>query len=100
MMEILWVALDGRVKPGHGVDQANPTLDVIPAQAGIRPSIEVIARQQTWTDPGLRRDDGRCDVRPALSHVMAALRGGHPGQHDEILWVDLDGRVKPGHGVN
>jgi hypothetical protein len=37
--EILWVALDGRVKPGHDVDQANPTLNVIPAKAGICPGL-------------------------------------------------------------
>jgi hypothetical protein len=28
---------------------------------------------------------------------MAALRGGHPGQHDDTFRVTLDGRVKPGH---
>jgi hypothetical protein len=31
---------------------------------------------------------------------MAALRGGHPGQHDEIRRVALYGRVKTGHGVD
>ena len=31
----------------------------------------------------------------ATLHVMAALRGGHPGQHVEIFHLALDGRVKP-----
>jgi len=35
-----------------------------------------------------------------IHHSMAALRGGHPGQHAKIFErVTLDGRVKPGHGV-
>jgi len=33
-------------------------------------------------------------------HSMAALRGGHPGQHAAMFGrVTLDSRVKPGYGV-
>lgn len=31
----------------------------------------------------------------ATLHVMAALRGGYPGQHVEIFHLALDGRVVP-----
>jgi hypothetical protein len=38
-------------------------------------------------------------TRRFSSYVMAALRGGHPGQHGETFRATLDGRVKPGHDV-